>query len=71
MREDEQVWTTTAGNFATFGTCKVNFKLPELDRHAHISTNVHVTNKDMNYDMIIGRDLLRKLHYDGSANGTI
>ena len=34
-------WTTTAGNFTTSGICKVNFKLPELDNHAMISTKVH------------------------------
>ena len=29
-----------------------------------ISTKVHVTKNDMNYDMIIGRDLLRELKID-------
>ena len=57
-------WMTTAGNFTTSGICKVNFKLPELDNHAMISTKVHVTKNDMNYDIIIGRDLLRELKID-------
>ena len=62
--DNNTLWTTTAGKFSRTGVCKVNFKLPELDTHAVINTKVHVTKNDMNYDMIIGRDLLRELGID-------
>jgi len=52
---------TTAGNFATKGRCVVKFTLPELQQHAIIRHNVHVTSNDMKYNMIIGRDLLEEL----------
>ena len=64
VNNDKTLWTTTAGNFSTTGTCKVTFQLPKLDKHAQVNTNVHVTKNNMNYDMIIGRDLLGDLKID-------
>ena len=63
-KEASTKWTTTAGNFATEGRCVVEFTLPELQRQAMIRHNVHVTDNHMNYDMIIGQDLLEELGID-------
>ena len=54
-------WKTAAGTFSTTGKAKVNFRLPELHRTRSIEWNVNVTEQDMNYDMIVGRDLLTEL----------
>ena len=64
VQNNDTLWTTTAGNFSTTGTCKVTFQLPKLDKYARVHTNVHVTKNNMNYDMIIDRDLLRDLKID-------
>ena len=58
-------WTTAAGTFATSGKCNVIFQLPELSPSADIQYNMHVfKGKIPNYDMIIGRDLLKILGID-------
>ena len=58
IRKDTSTkWTTTAGNFSTKGRCIVEFTLPELQRQAMIRHKIHVTENDMNYNMIIGQDL--------------
>ena len=62
--DNRTVWATTAGNFETTGRAVVDFKLPELQPHHVIHKSVHVTNKPMRYDMIIGRDLLNELGID-------
>ena len=35
--------------------------MPELNVTAHISAPFHVTTKNINYDVIFGRDLLREV----------
>ena len=52
---------TVAGKFKTAGKVKVAFKLPELNPTAKIDYKFHVTPTLGLYDMIIGRDLLKKL----------
>ena len=56
-----KTWTTAAGNFATEGTTKAQFQFPELRSQSIIEWDMHVTDADMHYDMIIGRDLLSEL----------
>ena len=63
-KDANTTWATTAGNFTTNGTCVVDFKLPELDKHMLVHKRIHVTTNHMNYDMIIGRDLLTELGID-------
>ena len=63
-QDDKTVWTTTAGNFSTTGRTVVDFQLPELQSQTMIHKTVHVTTKPMNYDMIIGQDLLEELGID-------
>ena len=62
--DQETTWTTTAGNFETKGRCNIELKLPEFQPHTIINKSVHVTKNDMQYDMIIGRDLLREMGVD-------
>ena len=52
---------TVAGKFNTAGKVKVAFKLPELNPTAKIDYKFHVAPTLGMYDMIIGRDLLKKL----------
>ena len=50
-----------SGEFKTYGKANVELKLPELNPTAKISVNLHVCTQDSNYDIIIGRDILKKL----------
>ena len=59
--EAETQWKTAAGTFTTKGKCKIRFRLPEFYEHRSVDWKVHVTAKQMGYDMIIGRDLLHEL----------
>ena len=54
-------WTTMAGTFKTTQTAKIELKLPELNSTANIAVKCHVTKEKSNYDLIIGRDVLREL----------
>lgn len=54
-------WTTAAGSFDTSTKCKIDFLLPELSPTRTVEYKVHVTKAIANYDMIIGRDLLKEL----------
>ena len=45
----------------TQGVCKVKFTMPEFHDKSIIEYNVHVTDKESRYDMIIGRDLIKAL----------
>ena len=57
-------WSTPAGTLSTSTTAKAQFTLPELHDDKLIEWNVHVTKDLGNYDMIIGRDILRYLEID-------
>ena len=55
-------WTTAAGQINTSKQVKVNFSLPEFDEDKTIAWQCHVTDMSkLNYDMIIGTDLLKEL----------
>ena len=53
-------------------TAEIKLRLPELNATAEITANCHVTNQKSNYDLIIGRDILRDLgiELDFSNNAT-
>ena len=58
-------WNTAAGIFNTTGICKATFALPELSPSAEATHKFHVHDGMLNnYDMIIGRDLLKELGID-------
>ena len=56
-------WKTKGGIFETHQKTKLKFSIPELDTHTYVTCECHVDDSGDNspYDMIIGRDLLRKL----------
>ena len=57
-------WSTPGGTLSTSTTAKCQFTLPELHDDKLIEWKVHVTKDLGNYDMIIGRDILRFLEID-------
>ena len=45
----------------SFSTSHIKFKMPELNGTVHISEPFHVTTKKSNYNVILGKVLLREL----------
>ena len=56
----ESTWNTASGTFRTKGTTKIELTLPEFYPDRRINWKMHTT-KNLNYDMILGRDLLEEL----------
>ena len=54
-------WSTKAGTFYTITMDKSKLKLPEYNQTMEISVESHLTDKSLNYDLILGRDILHKL----------
>ena len=57
-------WTSANGEMTTTQKCGIQFMMPELSNSQRVTwDSVHVMPDQLksNYDMIIGRDLLRKL----------
>ena len=50
-----------SGQFRTQARVKLDFTLPELSPTAKCTTKFYVTTQKSNYDIILGRDTLRKL----------
>ena len=63
-RSDKTDWKTVAGTFSTNETVQAAFSLPELHEERMVTWKFHVTDSPMNYDMIIGQDLLSELRID-------
>ena len=57
-------WNTPAGTLTTKGKVRAQFTLPELHDNRVVEWEFHVTNNLVNYDMIIGRDMLEDLGID-------
>ena len=57
------IFNTPGGQLVTNSTCKVLFRLPELNSSRIIewTCQVNDSKRPSNYDMIIGRDLLEEL----------
>ena len=57
-------WTTAGGTLSTNKACDAQFMLPELSNSQTVDWRVHLKPKGHsdNYDMIIGRDLLKVLN---------
>mgnify|MGYP005753024869 CR=1 FL=1 len=59
------VWTTPSGAMSTNEESRVQFTIPELHEDRMIQWTSHIASQSIaNYDMIIGRDLLRSLAID-------
>ena len=54
-------WSTMGGQFETADIRKTQLCLPELNSTALINVEVHITNQDSKYDVILGRDLCGQL----------
>ena len=61
IQTESTKWTTSSGSFHTTYKVEVNIALPELSNNRTICTQVHVTPKLNEFDMIIGHDLLSEL----------
>jgi transposase InsO family protein len=57
----KQEWATMAGTFKTTRVANVKLRLPELNPTAVLNVHCHVTKQESNYDIILGRDILREL----------
>ena len=57
-------WKTANGYFETHEKVKTEFLIPELNDQRLISADMHETQQDMPYDVIIGLDLLKELGID-------
>ena len=49
------------GMFNTSFITEIILKLPELNHSAEIYAKYHLTDKSLNYDLILDRDILHKL----------
>jgi len=60
--ESKCIWNTAAGTMETNQKTKLQFMLPELSETRIVEWKMHVVdNTTMNYDIIIGRDILEEL----------
>ena len=50
-----------AGTFNTIFVTKIILKLSELNHSVEIYAKCHLTDKLLNYDLIVGRDILHEL----------
>ena len=64
IKGKKQKCSTAAGVLTTTEQVNVNLTLPELHEKQMITWKMHVTKSNLNYDMIIERDLLSKLGMD-------
>ena len=65
-RENKTKWRTKAGKFTTTNKCKITFTLPTFYKLRKITWNCYVdttnnNNNNINYDLIIGRDLMHEI----------
>ena len=61
LRDKKNKWSTMAGTFnITFVTEKI-LKFPKLNHSADIYAKCHLTNKLINYNLVLGRDILHEL----------
>ena len=60
-RDTKTQWKTAEGKFHTSKTIKAEYTMPELHDQRIISHDMHVTNADIGYDVIIGMDIITSL----------
>ena len=54
-------WKAAAGELSTNYQVDIKFSLPELHESRMVQWTVHVAKTCGNYDLILGRDIMRKL----------
>ena len=62
-RDPVTSWNTPAGTFETHEKLDLDFTMPEFHKNKVITWQAHVTRRPMNYDIIIGEDLLKELGF--------
>ena len=60
-KSSQQQWNTAGGAATSTEKATIQFNLPEFYAKTIIQKDVFVFNNEMNYDMIIGRDLMTEL----------
>ena len=72
QKTSSQQWNTAAGKVSTNKIAKLMFNLPEFYETKIVQCWAHVFENNINYDMIIGRDLMTELGINiNFANQTI
>ena len=61
LRDKKNKWSTVAGTFNTTFVTEIILKIPELNHPAEIYAKYHLTDKLLNYNWLLGRDILHKL----------
>ena len=54
-------WKTATGELSTNYQVNIEFSLPELHESRMVQWTVHVARTTGNYDLILGRDIMREL----------
>ena len=58
FKDKKNNWSTMAGTFNTSFVTEIILKLPEFNRSVQIYAKYHLTYKLINYDLILGRDII-------------
>ena len=61
IKDKKNKWSTITGTFNTTFVTEIILKLPELNHSAKIYAKCHLTDKLLNYDSILDRDILHEL----------
>ena len=61
LKDNKNKWSTMAGTFNTTLATEIILKHSELNHSAEINAKCNLTDKSLNYDFILGRDILHKL----------
>ena len=60
IEDKKNKWLTMAGTFNTTFVAEIILKLPELNHSAEFYATCHLTNKSLNYNLILGTDISHK-----------
>ena len=61
IKDKPNKWSTMAGTFNTTIVTGIILKVPELNHSAEINLKCYLMDKLLNYDLILGRDILHEL----------
>ena len=61
LKDKKTIWSIMVGTFNTTYFTEIILKLPELNHSAEINAKCHLPNKSLNYNLILGRDILHIL----------
>ena len=56
LKDKKNIWSTMARTFNTTFVTDIILKLPELNHSAEVYTKCHLTEKLLNYDLILRKD---------------